>query len=69
MSCIVKRIEEKNLYQIIEENELQILVLAEVRCKDYAYSLCRGLNLGKGFGGETPSFFAKKVIRKDAELG
>lgn len=57
MSYTVKK--ENGTYDILEKNTD---VLIELKCsEDRARQLCRKLNLGSGFNGWTPTFFATKM--------
>jgi transcription antitermination factor NusG len=38
--------------------------IVKMRSKDRAYRLIRHLNLGGGFGGDTPLFFVDPLLRK-----
>lgn len=61
MSYIVK--ENKGSYDILEKDSDTVLELStdEKRARD----LCRKLNLGSGFNGWTPSFFAIKHQKRE----
>jgi hypothetical protein len=51
----VKKIE--NGYTIVENNTI---IVNTYENRKIANNVCRGLNLNKGFGGNTPNFFTIK---------
>ena len=60
MSYIVKEV-EPNSYAILEkESEVEIQV---PHSKKEVYEIARKLNLGSGFNGWTPPFFAPRYIQ------
>lgn len=56
----------KGKFSILEIKEESTLIIYTTRDMSEANSVCRGLNLGKGFNGETPGFFAEKVVYLNA---
>jgi len=52
MSC--KVVKNDNKYVIVENDEV---IVNSYKNQSEANKVCRGLNLGKGFGGDTPKFF------------
>ena len=52
-------LESKNGYDIMEK-ETDIVIELSVKEKE-AKDLCRKLNLGSGFAGWTPTFFAGRI--------
>ena len=52
-------VENKNGYDIMEK-ETDIVIELSVKEKE-AKDLCRKLNLGSGFAGWTPTFFAGRI--------
>ena len=56
MSYKVEKIDDK--YAIIENEKL---VINSYKSRKQANEVCRGLNLGKGFGGTTPLFFTQTI--------
>lgn len=56
MSYKVEQIDGE--YAIIENEKLKINTY---KSRKKANEVCRGLNLGKGFGGTTPLFFTQSV--------
>ncbi len=58
-------------YHIVETNDNIVMIVAASSNKDIAYRLCSHLNLGGGFDGCTPKYFAHppvQLINKDAEV-
>ena len=53
-------------YAIIENDKLTI---NSYKNRRKANEVCRGLNLGKGFGGTTPLFFTQSVAHFLTEEG
>lgn len=51
-----KVIQDQNRFDILEKDTE--LVVYSTRQQNVARDLCRSLNLGSGFGGHTPPFFA-----------
>jgi hypothetical protein len=56
MSYKVEKIDDE--YAIIENEKLTINTY---KSRKKANEVCRGLNLGKGFGGTTPLFFTQTI--------
>lgn len=56
MSC--KVVKKRNEYLIIENDEV---VVNTYKNQLEANKVCRGLNLGKGFNGDTPKFFGNAL--------
>lgn len=52
MSC--KVVKNRDKYIIVENDEV---VVNTYKNQTEANKVCRGLNLGKGFNGDTPKFF------------
>jgi len=53
------KVEQRDDEYVILENEK--LVINTYKSRKRANEVCRGLNLGKGFGGTTPKFFTQSV--------
>lgn len=57
------KIEKRGKEHIIREVRTGYCIV-KMRSKDQAYRLIRHLNLGGGFGGDTPLFFVDPLLRK-----
>lgn len=60
-----KVLKKQDEYSIIEKDTN--LVIEMFKEEKEARTLCRSLNLGSGFGGYTPTFFAKQKERPPTE--
>jgi hypothetical protein len=58
MSYFVKETENKEYVIVEKDTDVEIEVL---HSKKETYDIARKLNLGSGFNGWTPSFFAKRI--------
>lgn len=46
----------------IHEKQNDIVIELNIKNKTKIRSICRKMNLGSGFNGQTPTFFAKKLF-------
>ena len=56
MSC--KVVKNDNKYVIVENDKV---IVNSYKNQSEANKVCRGLNLGKGFNGDTPIFFGNML--------